>query len=249
MSVSDFHFFSPGLGKQAAAYVIVPDAGEPPFATFYLLHGLSDDYTIWLRRTSIERYAQAYPLIIVMPDGYRGFYTNNDAGPAYATYMAEDLINTIDRTFPTKRDRASRGIGGLSMGGYGALRLALGYPHLFAAATSHSGAVLHGSRNEPRKGGVLQPPEFHRIFGPDPRGTEHDILTLAQRCKSHETLPKIRIDCGTEDDLLADNRELHTKLDAMQVAHEYQEFPGKHDWAYWDQHVQEALAFQHKHLK
>ena len=148
-----------------------------------VLHGLSDDYTIWLRRTSIERYAQQYPLIIVMPDGYRGFDTNNDAGSAYATYMAEDLVKTIDRTFPTKRDRASRGIGGLSMGGYGALRLALGYPHLFAAATSHSGAVLHGSRPEPRKGGVLQPPEFHRIFGKDPTGAEHDILALAQESR------------------------------------------------------------------
>jgi len=247
--LADFHFFSDTLKKHVAACVLLPDAGEPPFATFYLLHGLSDDYTIWLRRTSIERYAQQYPLIIVMPDGYRGFYTNNDAGAAYATYMAEDLVKTIDRTFPTKRGRASRGIGGLSMGGYGALRLALGYPQLFAAATSHSGAVLHGSQPEPRKGGPLQPPEFHRIFGKDPTGTEHDILALAQRCRSHETLPKIRIDCGTEDDLLADNRELHQKLDAMQVAHQYQEFPGKHDWAYWDEHVQEALAFQHKHLK
>ena len=244
----DLHFSSKILAKHVGAYVILPDAGEPPFATFYLLHGLSDDYTIWLRRTSIERYAQQYPLIIVMPDGYRGFYTDNDAGPAYATYIAEELIATIERTFPAKRDRASRGVGGLSMGGYGALRLALGYPHLFAAATSHSGAVMHGSRPHPRPGGALQPAEFHRIFGDDPTGTDHDVLALAQRCQSRGTLPHIRIDCGTEDDLIADNRELHRKLEALKVPHEYEEFPGRHDWAYWDQHVQEALAFQHRHL-
>jgi putative tributyrin esterase len=244
----DLHFPSKTLAKHVGAYVIVPDAGEPPFATFYLLHGLSDDYTIWLRRTSIERYAQQVPLIIVMPDGFRGFYTNNDAGPPYATYVAEVLVALIERTFPAKRDRASRGVGGLSMGGYGALRLALGYPHTFAVATSHSGAFLHGSRNHPRPGGPLQLAEFHRIFGSAPAGTDHDVLALAQRCQSHGTLPHIRIDCGTEDDLIADNRELHRKLEALKVPHEYEEFPGRHDWAYWDQHVQEALAFQHRHL-
>jgi putative tributyrin esterase len=244
----DLHFPSKTLAKHVGAYVIVPDAGEPPFATFYLLHGLSDDYTIWLRRTSIERYAQQVPLIIVMPDGFRGFYTNNDAGPPYATYVAEELVALIERTFPAKRDRASRGVGGLSMGGYGALRLALGYPHTFAVATSHSGAFLHGSRNHPRPGGPLQLAEFHRIFGSAPAGTDHDVLALAQRCQSRGTLPHIRIDCGTEDDLIADNRELHRKLEALKVPHEYEEFPGRHDWAYWDQHVQEALAFQHRHL-
>lgn len=248
MSLSDFHFFSKTLGKHVGAYVYVPDAGEPPFATLYLLHGLSDDYTIWLRRTSIERYAEQYPLIVVMPDGFRGFYTNNAAGPAYATYMAEELLGTIERTFPAKRDRAARGVGGLSMGGYGALRLALGHPDRFAAATSHSGAVLHGSRNQPRQGGPIEPPEFHRVFGADPTGTEHDLLALAQRCKSHDTLPKLRLDCGTADELLADNRALHEKLDAIGVKHEYEEFPGGHNWAYWDEHVQEALAFHHKHL-
>src|SRR5687767_4219903 len=99
-----FHYSSKTIGKQVGANVIIPNAGEPPFATFYLLHGLSDDYTTWVRRTSIERYAEQYPMIIVMPDGYRGFYTNNDAGPAYATYIAEELVGTIERTFPAKRD-------------------------------------------------------------------------------------------------------------------------------------------------
>ncbi|MEA2709951.1 MAG: putative tributyrin esterase [Phycisphaerales bacterium] len=249
MALCDFHWSSKTIGKQVGAYVIVPDAGEPPFATFYLLHGLSDDYTIWLRRTSIERYAQQYPMIIVMPDGYRGFYTNNDAGPAYATYVAEELVAAVERTFPAKRSRASRGVGGLSMGGYGALRLALGYPQVFASATSHSGAVLHGSRDQPRKGGSFTPAEFQRVFGANPTGTEHDVLALAQRCKSHDVLPKIRIDCGTEDELVADNRDLHAKLDTLSVPHEYAEFSGGHNWEYWDVHVQEALAFHHKHLR
>src|SRR5438045_2340047 len=122
MALCEVHFFSKLLDKQVAANVIVPEIGEPPFATFYLLHGLSDDYMGWLRRSRIESYALAYPMIVVMPDGYRGFYTDNADGPPYGRYIAQDVLGFIDRTFPTKRDRASRAIGGLSMGGYGALR-------------------------------------------------------------------------------------------------------------------------------
>ena len=76
MALCHVHWFSKILGKQIATNVIVPEGAKPPFATFYLLHGLSDDYTIWQRRTRIEAYAEKLPLIIVMPDGFRGFYTN-----------------------------------------------------------------------------------------------------------------------------------------------------------------------------
>ena len=249
MALCDVHWSSQVLGKHVGMYVYVPDDTPPPFATFYLLHGLSDDYTIWLRRTSVERYATRHPLMIVMPDGFRGFYTNNAAGPAYATYVAKELIETVERIFPAKRSRESRGIGGLSMGGYGALRLALGFPDLFAAATSHSGAVLHGSRNHPRVGGSLGEAEFRQIFGEQPVGTDHDVLALARQAQSRGSLPHLRIDCGVDDGLLEDNRALHAKFDGLRVPHEYEEFPGGHDWEYWDAHVQEALACQAKHLK
>jgi S-formylglutathione hydrolase FrmB len=249
MSLCDLHWSSKTISKHVGTYVYIPDDAEPPFATFYLLHGLSDDYTIWLRRTSIERYATWHKLIVVMPDGFRGFYTDNAGGPAYARYIGEELVELIERTFPARRSRESRGIGGLSMGGYGALRLALGYPDVFAAATSHSGAVLHGSRNHPRVGGALGKAEFGRIFGEEPAGTDHDVLTLAHKVQAAGKLPAIRIDCGVDDDLIADNRTLHAKFDAMRIPHEYEEFPGGHNWDYWDIHVQEALDFQSRHLK
>jgi putative tributyrin esterase len=249
MALCDLHFFSQALGKHVGAYVYVPDDFAPPFATLYLLHGLSDDYTGWMRRSSIERHAGGYGLMIVMPDGYRGFYTDNAAGPAYATYIAKEVVETIERIFPAKRSRESRGVGGLSMGGYGALRLALGHPQIFSVATSHSGAVLHGSRNHPRAGGALQDDEFHRIFGDAPVGTDHDVLHLAAEAKKAGTLPHMRIDCGVDDDLIHDNRTLHAKLETLRVPHEYAEFPGGHDWEYWDTHVREALAFHSTHLR
>ena len=248
MALCELHWSSQVLGKHVGTYVYIPDDAPPPFAVFYLLHGLSDDYTIWLRRTSIERYAAKHRLMIVMPDGFRGFYTDNPGGPAYATYIAKELVETIERIFPARRARESRGVGGLSMGGYGALRLALGHPDVFSVASSHSGAVLHGSRNHPRVGGALGDVEFHRIFGETPAGSDHDVLALAHQAQQRGILPQMRIDCGVEDDLIHDNRSLHAKLEAMRIPHEYAEFAGGHNWEYWDQHVQEALTFQEKHL-
>ena len=246
MALCEVHWSSAVLAKKVGMYVILPEpaAGPPPYATFYLLHGLSDDYTVWLRRTRIEWYVRDLPLIVVMPDGFRGFYTDNADGPAYARHMAEELPEFVERHFPAQRSRAGRCVGGLSMGGYGALRLALGYPDRYASANSHSGAVIHSHRNAPRPNGPLSPAEFRRIFGEHPEGSEHDLLALAQRVQaSGSSLPQMLIDCGTEDVLIDDNRTFHRALRQMNVPHEYREFPGAHEWDYWDQHVQDALAF------
>jgi S-formylglutathione hydrolase FrmB len=219
--------------------VILPEVGSPPFPVFYLLHGLSDDYTNWVRRTRIEFYALTLPLIIVIPDGYRGFYTNAANGVPYAQYIAEETVAWVDKFLPAKRSHDGRFVGGLSMGGYGALRLALGYPDVFASATSHSGALMHGTR-KPRETGLW---EFDDVFGTTLEGSAHDLLKLARSAKAAGTLPRIRIDCGTDDPLLKDNRDFHEALNAIGVDHEYEEFPGAHDWNYWDLHVRDALRF------
>jgi putative tributyrin esterase len=243
MALCEIHWSSKVLGKQMGMHVILPETGTPPFATFYLLHGLSDDHTIWLRRTRIEAYALAYPMIIVIPDAGRSFYTNNEQGPLYAKYLAEEVTAFVERNFPAKARRGSRAVGGLSMGGYGALRLALGYPDLYISANSHSGALRHGSRKYP---GDMK--EMRRIFGPRPCGSDHDLLELARRCKRAGRLPRIRIDCGIDDPLIDDNRGFHAKLEKLGVAHEYEEFPGGHNWDYWDQHVREALNFHARNM-
>jgi len=245
MALCDIHWFSSVLDKMVGTLVVLPDKGEGPFPTFYLLHGLSDDYTSWHRRTRIEWYVRDLPLIVVMPDAYRGFYTDNAHGPDYARYFAEELVGMVERNFPARAARSARCIGGLSMGGYGALRLALGFPHLFASANSHSGAVLHGSR--PPQGPIAQ--EMKRVFGARPMGSEHDLLELAERCKGAGKVPRLRIDCGHEDELLDDNRAFHERLLELDVHHEYEEFPGGHNWDYWDYHVNLALMFHARNLK
>ena len=245
MSLCELRFMSGVLGLQTSAYAILPDNATGPLPVFYLLHGLSDDYTIWLRRTRIEVYAAAYPMIVVMPHGYRGFYTNNDHGPAYADYIAKDVVGMIDRTFHTRASRAGRAIGGLSMGGYGALRLGLGYPELFCSVNSHSGAPMRGSGKKPPE----WLPHGDTVFGKSPAGSDHDLIALARKVKKAGNLPAIRIDCGKKDFLIEENRKYHDALLKLKIPHEYEEFSGEHTWDYWDEHIREALQFHAKNLE
>lgn len=233
-------FFSQVLLKEVAMNVIVPEFGKPPYPVFYLLHGLSDDYTIWHRRTRIEWYVRSLPLIVVMPDGFRSFYTDNDEGPEYGRYLVEDVMGFAERTFPIDARRAKRCIGGLSMGGYGSMRLALAHPELFVSANSHSGALWNFNTGLPRDRLALLKP----IYGRKPQGTAHDLFALASKHKRAGTkLPALRIDCGLDDHLIKHNRDFHAHLEKLKVPHEYAEFPGIHEWDYWDDHVREALQF------
>lgn len=257
MAWTTLHWFSNVLGKHTTAQVLLPDTGQGPFATFYLLHGLSDDSSMWLRRSRIEWYVRELPLIVVMPDGYRSFYTNPEAGPDFAQHIGVELPTFIERHFQARPERSARAIGGLSMGGYGALRIGMGFADRFCSVNSHSGAVGWGNFNY--KTGPAAPaslngrgPEFMRelkqIFGDDPRGTDHDLMMLATRAIAAGTLPELLLDCGTEDFLLEDNRVFDAELTAAGVPHLYREFPGAHTWDYWDTRVQEALAFHAAHL-
>lgn len=248
MAFADLQYFSPSLKKQTSCYVILPEVPghEGPYPVYYLLHGLSDNHTIWQRRTSIGRYVQMLPLIVVMPDGGRGFYCDAQEGFAYESAMVKDLVGFIDRMFHTRADRKGRCIGGLSMGGYGAIKLALKYPELFCSANGQSGAYgfAHGQWR-------TEEPEFARIVGANPAGGPDDVYALAKKFEpvtNRANMPALRIDCGTSDFLIEDNRQFHQYLQDLNIPHEYAEYPGAHDWSYWDRHVQSALRFHAKHL-
>jgi putative tributyrin esterase len=251
MAFATINYHSQSLKKASSFNVIFPDDPETrrPWSAFYLLHGLSDDHTIWMRRTSIERYAAGLPLVVVMPDGGRGWYTNaRGPGPGYAYEddLIKDIVGLIDRTFPVRAEREGRAIGGLSMGGYGAVKLGLKHPEMFASVNSHSGAIGF-PRIDPAKAAELSP-EFLSIFGPEAKGGPEDPFTLVERI-DHGLVPAMRIDCGKDDFLIGQNREYHKHLDSCHIVHEYEEFPGSHNWEYWDLHVREALAFHARNLK
>lgn len=241
MAFLELRYFSNALQKHTAANVILPEVGEPPYPTLYLLHGLSDDHTAWARNTSIERYVSQLPLIVVMPDGGRGFYLDADQGFAFGTAIGTELPDRIERTFPAKRTRDGRALAGLSMGGYGAARLALAHPDRFCAAASLSGAVLFGHSDLNRDGKPYSP-EFQRVLGDKTTGSMNDLCHVAKSL-SPEVRPALHFDCGTDDFLIDSNREIHSFLNENDVPHEYLEYPGAHNWAYWDAHIEKAVQF------
>ncbi len=247
MAFATINYFSHSLQKASSFNIIFPDDTNipRPWAVFYLLHGLSDDHTIWMRRTSIERYVSGLPLVVVMPDGGRGWYTNAVEGYAYEDDLIKDVRELVERTFPVKAERAGRAIGGLSMGGYGAIKLGLKHHELFGSVNSHSGAVSIF-----RDGDLIKQlsPEFVRIFGKEAAGGPEDPFAIIERI-DHGRVPAIRFDCGTDDFLLKQNRDFHQHLEDLHIAHEYEEFPGTHEWGYWDKHVQEAIQFHVRNLK
>jgi putative tributyrin esterase len=247
MAFATINYYSRSLQKASSFNIVFPDDPRVsrPWSVFYLLHGLSDDHTIWMRRTSIERYVEGLPLVVVMPDGGRGWYTNAAEGLAYEDDLVKDVIGLVDGTFPVKAERTGRAIGGLSMGGYGAVKLGLKHPAMFASVNSHSGAV--GAPRDPDLIKKLNP-EFERIFGKSPRGGAEDPAAIVERL-DHGLIPALRLDCGTDDFLLEENRAFHRLLESMHIPHEYDEFPGGHNWAYWDTHVQQAIAFHVRNLK
>ena len=236
---TEVRFASPTLDMRVSMNVLLPEQGEGPFATLYLLHGLSDDHTMWARLTRLESYAWRWPLAIVMPQGFRGFYTRNEAGPDYASYIAQDVVGTAERLFPLRRERSGRAIAGLSMGGYGALRIGLAWHDRFASVISHSGAVMYGTTGA-RPESPIDRAEYDRMFGKSPEGTDHDLVHLA--AKARGDLPKIRIDCGVDDFLIDQNREYHARLQALGIPHVYDEHPGEHNWDYWDARLIQALG-------
>ncbi len=238
MSLFHLHYWSAPLQKQCGAYAIIPD-GDGPFRVVYQLHGLSDDYTIWLRRTSIERYAEKVGLMVVLLDGARSFYVDSPSGLGrYESHILESVA-FIDRTFRTIPAPEGRAIGGLSMGGYGAMKIGLKSPDLFGSVASHSGALdVTALLDESLC------PELPIIFPDGPRA-EEDPFTLAARPGRK---PALYFDCGADDFLIEHNRRFHARLAELGVAHTYKEFPGTHCWEYWDKHISAALLFHARKL-
>ena len=237
MALASMEFFADSIQKMSGLTVILPDA-RGPWPVLYLLHGLSDDHTVWCRRTSIERYVAELPLLVVMPDGHRSFYCNDPrpGGCAYEDHVVKDVVGFVERVFPCVRERRGRAVAGLSMGGYGAIMLALRHPELFCAACSHSGALMFAHEAIPER------PDVESLANCLPPG-EYDCFALAERRKSDGRLPALRVDCGTEDRLVEPNRSFHAHLAALEVGHVYEEHPGEHTWAYWDEHIGRTLAF------
>jgi S-formylglutathione hydrolase FrmB len=160
--------------------------------------------------------------------------------------MLQELIPDVDRRLRTIQSRYARGIAGLSMGGYGALKFGLKHPDQFAFAASLSGATATARwTEEDLKGMTAIRDSLFGVFGPVGSETrrKNDIFEIARGLSPARvtTLPYFYLDCGTEDFLFEMNQQFAALLREKKIPHEYRELPGTHDWAYWDQQVQEVL--------
>jgi putative tributyrin esterase len=246
---------SAALGRAVRYRVLVPEKYESSlqrYPVLYLLHGLGGDYKDWTTRSNLAEYSRALPLIIVMPDGGNQWYTNAADGAArYEDYLLTDLQADVVKKFRTINSRYGRAIAGLSMGGYGALKLALKRPAAFAVAGSFSGAfsVTRDGEVERLIGGD-EAVRIQKIFGPAGSQTrkENDVVALATALKP-ATAPYVYIDCGIADThLIAANREVAATLQKTGTAYEYHEVGGGHSWDYWDRRVREFLPVLMKKL-
>lgn len=216
----------------------VAGRGKPP--VLYLLHGLSDDDSIWLRRTSIERYVANLGLAVVMPKVGRSFYANEQVGQKYWDFVSEELPAMIGSMFNVSQQREDTFVAGLSMGGYGAFKLALSHPDRFGAAASLSGA-LKVAGSETIENLRLEVPQVWA--NSSPQGTGDDLFHLVSTADL-AALPPLYQVCGTEDFLYQDN------VDFLEFAQErglelesHLDGPGDHDWQYWDDEIRKVLEW------
>lgn len=254
MALLHTHFFSEVLGLAVTMDVILPEraAGQigmdgadarTEHPTLYLLHGLSDDHTIWQRRTSIERYVAPLGLAVVMPTVHRSFYTDQVSGYKYWTFISEEVPRVAESFFHLSPRREDRFAAGLSMGGYGAMKLGLACPDRFAAVASLSGA-LNIARLSEQLGDIPEDRnnEFVNTFGPLEAlpGSDNDLLHLAQKVQN---CPQLYVACGTEDFLYEDNLTFKAHAEKLGLPLTYAEEPGTHEWGYWDKTIQDVLAW------
>ena len=235
---------SAAMGRAVQVVVAVPE-GEGPFPTVYLLHGHGGDAKNWARRLDplggLGAYADRFGVVLVCPDGTPdAWYFDSPRDPTVRmeTFVATELPAYVEAHLPVVADRAWRAITGLSMGGHGALYLALRHPERYAAAASMSGGVDLAAF--PDRWGKA------RHLGPYEADTAawhaRSVVHLAARADT-TSLPTLLVDCGVQDFFLDANRRLHAVLLARSIPHDYVERPGGHTWAYWTRVLPYHLAF------
>ena len=247
MALLHVTFYSGTLEREVQMDVVLPETAKGLIGmvgvagrqckTLYLLHGMSDDQTIWQRRTAIERYAAAYGLAVVMPCTDLGWYTDMYRGDRYFTFITRELPAVCRDLFPMMSDRREDTYAaGLSMGGYGALKCALRAGDVFSRGASLSGAV--DVRLRAGDG------YWEDVFGPKEQvaGSFNDLFAAAEELPPDQR-PSLFMWCGTEDSLLPSNRALRDHLLKLGYDLSYSESEGNHSWQWWDLHIQDVLRW------
>lgn len=268
MAWLNVHCYSMALGMQTTVQVLLPEAdqgigitgavwdGKTELPVLYLLHGTSDNSTIWMRRTSIERYNAGRQLAIVMPEAFCSQYADQKYGFKYYTYITEELPQIMNRFFRISLDREKSFIAGLSMGGFGTLLAALRNPEKYAKAAPMSIGLICPEGSQMREayqhyddpnytGDKFYCNYLYTAYGSYDEwvGSDYNLYNLIKKRGEDKTkLPEMMITIGTEDELCYENCVLLRKeLDKYAIPYTYIEGPGMHEWAVWDRDIQKVL--------
>lgn len=231
--------FGPGL----------PPAGKEQFRTLYLLHGYAGNGADWLLNGQLAELSQQYNLAIVMPSGYNGFYVDQPkSGILGSSFIGKELVTFTRQLFPLSHKREDTILGGLSMGGFGALYNALKHSEVVGHAISLSAPVnftrFADPSSEPAEMG-LHKGYFEALFGDLSKLGETDVNLARLALKlvnSDRQQPELYIACGYNDMLVGDNRELVATLKRMRYPLFYEEGPGTHEWPFWNTYLSRGLA-------
>lgn len=232
VKVDTIKLFSKALQKNTSLVLIQPQSAETGkrYPVLYLLHGYTGNYSNWIVKVpALKKWAALFNMIVVCPDGENSWYINQPGSHAnqYEDFLSSELVTYIDAHYPTLPAADKRGITGLSMGGHGALTLAIKYPQVWGAAGSMSGAVDMISLQHKYNLDKLTADSVLAQFS----WQNHSALQLADSQRIHKTA--LMIDCGIDDIFIQQNRALHQKLLEQKIPHYYTERNGAHNWYYW----------------
>ena len=251
MAFLDVEFYSRSLIRPVTFKMFLPNdprEGEAPanIRTLFLLHGYTGAAGLW----GHEQLAEKYRVALVMPNGENAFYLDGiSTGHKYASFLGQELVEYLRRTFGLARRREETGICGLSMGGFGALNTALAYPETFGMAGAMSSALIVHEVAHLKPGesnGVANYEYYRECFGDMGQVEESDANpeVLVDRLKaSGRALPEIYMCCGTEDFLLEPNRSFHRFLTDREVPHIYKESSGGHDGVFWGEYTPRIMEW------
>lgn len=253
MALFHCNFYSYILGYDTQVNVVLPENRAPyefdeskdyRFQVLYLLHGLGDDCNGWVRNTAIERYACEHRIAVIMPTGEDSFYLNKVSGKRYFDYMTEELPAKMKKCFPLSRKQEDTFIAGLSMGGYGTLKIGLTYPERFAGMAFFSGVTIPSKILAACSGfdESIVSASFYAAFGKDGVAPEDDPShLLAADIAAGKPLPKMVQYVGKQDFIHDINTEFRDYALSQNVDLTYDEWDGSHEWKFWDAAIEKAL--------
>ena len=256
MALLQCNFFSQALMRTVPIQVVLPTdktlgpggpAAQGPFKTLYLLHGIFGNDTDWVCGTRVQSWAQDRNLAVVMPSGDNSFYVDNPKASAYyGRFIGQELVDFTRRSFPLSTRREDTFLGGLSMGGFGAIVNGLQHPQTFGAVAALSSALILDSMLEHTQYTdflMTNKGYYESVFGElsQVRGGVNDYDALAEKVAKEPVRPKFYLACGTEDGLLGVNRQFRDHLLRLGYDVTYEEGPGVHDWYFWDEYILKAL--------